>query len=742
MKYLFSLVMSALLFMGISGCEGKKALVANPFFEEVWDTPYSSPPFDRMEIYHFKPAFEQGMALHKAEIDSIVMSAEAPSFESVILAYDNSGRMLSRVSGVFELLNSANTSDEMEALSAEMMPLLSAHSDAILMNDSLFVKIKSVYDNRKQMKLTPEQNRLTELLYDRFVRSGALLPAEGKARLKEINERLSALSVSFGANLLAETNNYALDVPNARLNGVPYSVRDAAEQQAKAMGRKGYIFTLHSPSMLPLLTYADDRELRREIYNAYTSRGDSGNEYDNNAIIEEIVRLRCEKAKMLGYESFAHYVTSQQMAGTPAAVYELLEGIWTPALATAKSELERMEKLFKEDCGEDATFESWDWWYYAEKVRQRDYHLEEATVREYLSLENVKGGIFFLANRLYGITFRPISVPLYHEECEAYEVIDSNEVPLGVLYFDFHPRAGKRGGAWCGTYSPQYYQDGVRVPPVVTIVCNFTRPTQSQPALLSLDETETLFHEFGHALHVLFAEVKYRGLSEVEGDFVELPSQIIENWAFSPEMLKTYAVHYRTEEVMPDSMIEKIRRASKFNEGFATTELVAAALSDMDIHLLKSVDSLDITAFQDSVLVGKRGLIPQIEPRYRYTYFNHIFNGGYSAGYYFYTWAEVLDKDAFEAFEESGNLFNTDIAAAFRREILSQGGMRAGMDMYRAFRGKNPDKEALLRSRGFIEEPQEVEGDEPKEIEVGRVDTRELARQRAEKSRREREADK
>ena len=739
MKYLFSLVVSVLLLLGVGGCRKAKSIAENPFFEEQWDTPYGMPPFDRIDIAHFKPAFEEGMAQHKAEIDSIVASAEAPTFDNVILAYDNSGLMLSRVERVFDLLNSAHTSDKMQALSAEIMPLLTSHRDAIAMNDGLFARVKSVYDNRKAMKLTPEQNRLTELLYESFVRSGALLAEDGKARLKEINERLSALSVSFAKNLLAETNNYILEVPKSRLQGIPYSVRDAAAEQAKEMEKKDYVFTLHSPSMLPLLTYSDNRDLREAIYKAYISRGDNGNEYDNNAIIEEIVSLRCEKAKLLGYESFAHYVTSQQMAGRPEAVYELLEGIWTPALATAKGELERMEKLFKESAGEGETFEAWDWWYYAEKVRQRDYHLEEADVRDYLSLENVKGGVFFLANRLYGITFRPMSVPLYHEECEAYEVLDSNEEPLGLLYFDFHPRASKRGGAWCGTYSPQYYRNGKRVPPVVTVVCNFTRPTDSQPALLSIDETETLFHEFGHALHVLFAEVKYRGLSEVEGDFVELPSQIMENWAFSREMLKIYAVHYRNSEVMPDSMIEKIRRASKFNEGFATTELVAAALSDLDIHSLKSTENLNIAAFQDSVLVGKRGLIPQIAPRYRYTYFNHIFNGGYSLGYYFYTWAEVLDKDAFEAFVESGNLFNTDIAAAFRKEILSKGGMRRGMDMYRAFRGKNPDKEALLRARGFIEEDEAVEQELP-EIEVGRVDTREQARQRAERLRRERQS--
>ena len=743
MKYLFPLVISLLFAMGFCGCGDATKQGENPFFEERWDTPYGAPPFDRIEIKHFKPALEEGMVRHLADIDAIVNSQQEPTFDNVILAYNNSGNMLWRVGRVFSLLNSAHTSDELQALSEEMMPRLSAHGDAISLNEALFAKIKAVYDIRHSLSLNDVQMRLTEQMYDDFVRSGALLSAEDKSRLKEINERLSTLSVQFGNNLLAETNNFVLEVPRTRLSGVPQSVRDAAEAQAKEMEKKGFVFTLHSPSMIPLLTYADDRALREEIYKAYTSRGDSGNEFDNNAIITEMVRLRCEKAKLLGFKSYAHYVTARQMAGSPDAVYELLEGIWSPALATAKDELARMERLFRKDNGADAVFESWDWWYYAEKVRQRDYQLEEANVREYLSLNNVKGGIFFLANRLYGISFRPISAPLYHEECEVYEVKDSNDEVLGLIYFDFHPRASKRGGAWCGTYTPQRYENGKRIAPVVTVVCNFTRPTDSRPALLSIDETETLFHEFGHALHVLFAEVPYRGLSEVEGDFVELPSQIMENWAFSKEMLKTYAVHYRRSEVMPDSMIEKIHNASKFNEGFATTELVAAALSDLDIHSLQEVpEDFSLAEFQNKVLVEKRGLIPQIEPRYRYTYFNHIFNGGYSSGYYFYTWAEVLDKDAFEAFVESGDLFDTDIAKSFRREILSRGGTRPGMDMYRAFRGANPDKNALLRARGFLKEdaPQMDSLPEQEIVEVERIDTRELARQRAEKSRREREA--
>ena len=741
MKRFFSLIASVSLIVGLSACKDVAKSDDNPFFEEVWNTPYGAPPFDRIEVGHYKPAFERGMALHAEEIAQIVASNDEPTFENVILAFDNSGEMLNRVSNVFSLLEAADTSEEMQAISAEMMPVLAAHSDAITMNDALFAKIKSVYDRRGALGLDAEQLRLTELIYDRFVRSGALLSEEDKERLKQINSELTTLSVEFSANLLAETNAFALEVPAARMNGLSTAVRAAAEEQAKQMGKSGYVFTLHSPSRLPLLTYADDRDLREQVYKAYISRGNNGNENDNNDLVASMASLRYEKAKLLGYDSYAHYVTSQQMAGSPKAAYELLEGVWAPALATAKDELNRMNRLFSRDHNGDEVFSAWDWWYYAEKLRQKDYQLDENKVREYLSLENAKGGIFFLANRLFGITLRPITAPLYNEECEVYEVIDNDDKPLGVIYFDFHPRASKGGGAWFGSYVSQSFKNGERVCPVGTIVCNFTRPTESTPALLSIDEVETLFHEFGHALHVMFAQVKYRGLSDVEGDFVELPSQIMENWAFSREMLKQYAIHYRTGEVMPDSMIDRIHSAAKFNEGFATTELVAAALSDLDIHSLQSADKVNVEEFQHKSLVEKRGLIPQIEPRYRYTYFQHIFSGGYSSGYYFYTWAEVLDKDAFEAFVESGDLFNTEIAERFRNEILSRGGTRAGMDMYRAFRGADPDKDALLRARGFIEDNRKnVAAAEEVKSEKIRVDTREQARQRAEKSRREREA--
>ena len=741
MKRFFGLFFLLTLVLSMNSCKKGAEVADNPFFEDEWTTPYGVPPFDRIKMEHYAPAFERGMSLHNEQIEAIVSSIEEPTFENTILAYDNSDQMLMRVATVFELLASAETNEQMQAYSAEIFPRLAVHYDAIAMNEALFERVKGVYDSREAQSLTGDELRLTEKMYEDFVRSGALLSAEDKASLQQINEELSALSVKFGQNVLAETNAFTLEVDLKDLDGLPTSVRDAAREQAKSMGKGDkYIFTLQKPSMLPLLTYAQDRTLREQIYKAYLKRGDNGNEYDNNQIVAQMAQLRYKKARLLGYDSYAHYVTSNEMASTPEEVYELLEGVWTPALERSKQELERMMSIFRREHGADAEFESWDWWYYAEKVRQADYDLKEEEVRNYLSLDNVKSGIFFLCNRLYGITFRPLNAPVYHSECEVYEVIDNNDEPLGALYMDFFPRPGKSGGAWCGSFVEQSYKDGKRVLPVSTIVCNFTRPAGSTPALLTIDETETFFHEFGHALHTLFAEVKYRGLAGVEGDFVELPSQIMENWALAPEMLAHYAVHYRREDAMPQELVEKIQRTKTFNEGFNTTELVAAALSDMDIHSLQSDELVAPSQFEREALTTRRGLIPQIEPRYKYTYFSHIFDGGYSAGYYFYIWAEVLDKDAYQAFVESGDIFDRATAERFRREVLARGGSRDGMDMYRAFRGADPNKLSMLVARGLVK-AEDVAQTEPEPVrELKRVDTREQARQRAERSRREREA--
>ncbi|MEG1672602.1 MAG: M3 family metallopeptidase [Alistipes sp.] len=690
--------------MSFTACNSSKNAGANPFFAE-WTTPYGVPPFDSIRTEHYMPAFERAMSLHEAEIDAIVTNKETPTFENTLLAYDNSGKMLSKVNSVFGMLCSAETNDEMQALQEKVMPMLSAHSDKIMLNDKLFARIKNLHDGRATLGIDSLQMRLLEKTYKSFVRSGALLDAKQKERLQKINEELSITGVKFGNNLLAENNNFTLALSTNELDGLPESVRDAAFEKGKEKGLKDkYVFTLQKPSMLPFLTNSTRRDLRKKLYNAYLTRCNHDDKFDNKQLINDFCRLRLEKAKLLGYTSYADYVISDQMAGTPRAALDLLEGIWTPALARAKEELKEMDSLLQID-KKGATFEASDWWYYAEKVRKQKYNLDEGMLRPYFSLQNAQSGIFFLANRLYGITFRPISVPIYHPDVTAYEVLDADESHLGVLYFDFFPRAGKSGGAWCGNYTEQTYENGKRVAPVLAIVCNFTPPTQNGSALLTLDETETLFHEFGHALHFLFHNVKYRGLAEVEGDFVELPSQVMENWAFEPEVLRQYATNVGSGEVIPDYMIDKLRQSQYFNQGFITTELLASSLTDLTLHNESSYAPFDVNAYEKKVL-DKLGLIPQIAPRYHYTYFSHIFDGGYTAGYYFYTWAEVLDKDAFQAFRESGDLFNRSIATKFRTLILERGGEADGMTMYRAFRGADPDKNALLKARGLWVEPE------------------------------------
>lgn len=704
--------------MSAIGCHSGRGQAENPLLSiDEWSTPYGVPPFDRIRAEHFLPAFERAMALHDAEIDAIVNNNDAPTFENTVLAYDDAGRMLEEVSLIFDMLCSSDLTDELQAVQVEVMPRQAAHDDGIAMNDRLFERIEAVYAQRNSLSLDPEQVRLLEKIRTGFVRSGALLDEAGKARLKQINESLSLLAVDFGQHLLQENARYRLVLGSEDLEGLPAGVRDAARQEAAEAGLADkYLFTLSQPSMIPFLTYSSRRDLREQIYKAYLSRGNRDDELDNKHLVNEYVRLRGEKARLLGYGNYAEYVLADQMAGTPAAAYDLLDQLWTPALERARAELAEMEPLLAAD-HPGATFESWDWWYYAEKLRKKNYAIDEESLKPYFSLSRVQSGVFFLANRLYGITFRPVNVPLYNPECSAFEVLDTDSSHLGVLYFDFHPRAGKGSGAWCGYFRPQSYRDGERVAPVVGIVCNFPRATGSTPALLSLDDVETLFHEFGHALHFLFHDVKYRGLSEVEGDFVELPSQIMENWAFEPELLAQYATHHRTDEVIPASLTEKIRRSALFNQGFATTELVAAALSDLDIHSLSGTDTLDVNAFERQMLNDRRGLIPQIEPRYHYTYFRHIFDGGYSAGYYFYLWAELLDQDAFDAFRQSRNLFDRTIAERFRRQVLERGGEADGMTLYRNFRGQEPSKIPMLRSRGLWAEP-DPEPESDGEIEL------------------------
>ena len=705
--FVLTLLMTAL---NTTFCSKQAQKENNPLLVK-FDTPYGVPPFDKIEAKHYKPAFKFAMSLHNDEVATILANKEEPTFKNTILELDHSGVLLATISDLFGMMCAAMNSDEMQVLQEEIMPQLAAHYDAISMNEELFNRIKVVYDKRNSTDLTAEQIRLVEKMYNNAVRQGALLKGEQKERLQKINEELSLLTVKFDNNLLAETNDFKLELSAKECSELPQAVRASAKSEEE----NKYVFTLHKPSLIPFLTYSQNRELREKIYKAYLNRGNNENSHDNKAIINDIIRLRIEKANLLGYKSYSDYVISEQMASSPKAVYELLEGIFSQANEKAKEELSEMNTMFKRDfTGENDKFASWDWWYYAEKVRKQKYNLNEEMTSPYFALDNVRQGAFNLANRLYGLTFRPIVVPQYHNEASAYEVLDADGSHLGVLYFDFHPRASKSQGAWCGYFRrPSYDREGKRITPVVSIVCNFTRPSGDTPALLSIDEVTTLFHEFGHALHFLFSDVPYNGLLDVEGDFVELPSQILENWALDKELLKTYAVHHRNNSIINNSLIEKIHRSAQFNQGFMTTELLAAALVDLDIHSLTKYETLDIDAFEYNALYEKRGMISEIEPRYRLPYFAHIFAGGYSSGYYFYTWAEVLDKDAFSAFVETGDVFNRKTAQAFRK-LLSSGGKKDGMTLYREFRGAEPSREALLKARGLWVEPTENEDVETK----------------------------
>ena len=682
----------------------------NPLLSE-WNDRFGVPPFDRIKAEHFAPALEQAMSVHNAEIDAIVTNNDEPTFENTVLAYDNSGKLLERVELCFSLLCAAETNAEMQAIEQEMSPKLTAHSGAIMMNDALFERVKSVYERRGALGLDSLQLRLTEKLYRRFVRGGALLSVEDKEQLRKVDEELSAARVKYSANLLAANSGFELVISNQDdLDGLPSSIRDAAASEASARDMKGkWVFTTKKPSMLPFLTYSSKRELREKLYRGYLDRCNYNDSIDNKQVINDIVRLRTERAHLLGYPTHAHYVLDVQMARTPENVYAMMDELWAPALERAKAEMEAMREMMKEETGLD-DFASWDWWYYAEKVRKRDYSFDESSLRPYFSLENVRSGIFELSNRLYGLTFRPVQLPVYHEDCETYEVLDEKNEHLGVLYLDYFPRDGKSGGAWCGEYRTQSFDaEGNRISPIVSIVCNFPRPTGGDPALLSIDETQTFFHEFGHALHALFSQVKYSGLGGVERDFVELPSQIMENWALEPEMLRRYALHHRTNDPIPHHLIEKLQRSRHFNQGFNTVELLAASLTDMDIHTIENYSPIDVNEFERKMLNERRGLMEQIAPRYRYPYFSHIFDGGYSSGYYSYLWAEVLDKDAYQAFVESGDIFNKRIATDFRNKVLARGGEADGMDLYRDFRGADPDRKPLLLGRGLIEEEEVVE---------------------------------
>jgi len=687
----------------VVGCNNEqKTETTNPLLL-TYDTPFNVPPFDKVKDEHFKPAFEEALKQHKMEIDSIVNNTDEPTFANTIVALENAGGLLSQVSTVFFNLNSANTNDTIQAIAKDMAPILSAHSDEISLNAKLFGRIKSMWDKRQTLGLDTEDAKLLEETYKGFVRSGANLSDTDKEKLKKINADLSILTTQFGQNLLQETNAFELVVDKeADLEGLTSDLKAAAAETAKAKGKEGkWVFTLQNSSIMPFLQYAKNRDLRKQLWEAYSLRGNNGNDADNKEIIRKVANLRLEKAKLLGYANHAAYVLEESMAENPTNVYALLNKLWAPALAKAKVEAADIQSEIK--AAKD-TFDvkPYDWRYYAEIIRKKRFALDEEQIKPYLSLQSVREGAFSVANKLYGLTFVALNnIPVYHPEVEVYEVKDKDGSHLGLLYADFFPRDSKRGGAWMTSYRTQYRKEGKRVAPVISIVCNFTKPVGDEPALLTFDEATTLFHEFGHALHGLLSNVKYKSLAgtSVPRDFVELPSQIMENWAADPEVLKTYAKHYKTGEAIPDSLISKMDKAGTFDQGFATVEYLSASLLDMNYHTIATPIKEDVNAFEKGAM-SKIGLINSIIPRYRSTYFQHIFSGGYSAGYYAYIWSEVLDSDAFAAFKAKG-LYDQGTAASFRRNVLERGGTGNPAQMYRTFRGADPDPVYLMKKRGL-----------------------------------------
>jgi peptidyl-dipeptidase Dcp len=671
----------------------------NPFFKP-YGTPFNVPPFNLIKNEHFLPAIEEGIKREQAEVNAIVANPEPPTFENTIVALDHAGIFLSEVNAVYGALQGANTNKELQALARKTAPLLAAHRDNIGLNEKLFKRVKAVYDNRGALKLDRDELFLLENSYRDLVRGGALLDEKMKARLRELNQELSLLTVKFGENVLAETNGFKLVIEDrADLAGLPPSVVAMAAETAKQAGLDGkWAFTIQVPSMTPFLQYAEKRDLREKLHRAYFMKGDHDNEFDNKENVKRIIALRQERARLLGYASHAAFVLEENMAKTPDRVNAFLKQLWEPTLVKAEQEAAELQSMINRQNG-GFKLASWDWWFYTEKLRQEKYALDDSALRPYFKLDNVRQGIFALCDKLYGLKFIELpDLPRYLPEVQVYEVREADGRHLGVLYMDFHPRDSKRGGAWSGGFRRAYYEKGLRVPPVSSIVCNFTRPTADAPSLLSTDEVETFFHEFGHSLATLFSQGRYRGRT-VARDSVELPSQIMEHWAFEPELLALYAKHYQTGEVIPAGLVDKIEKSSLFNQGFITAEYLAASILDMAWHTLPDTAGIDVRQNENSVMSGI-GLIPAIVPRYRSTYFSHIFSGGYSAGYYAYIWSEVLDCDAYEAFKEKG-IFDRATALSFRKNILEPFGTEDPMTQYVRFRGAEPKIEPLLRKRGL-----------------------------------------
>ncbi len=700
------LVMTFMSILG--GCGGggtadNQTTNDNPFYVE-WNTPFGTPPFDKIELAHYEPAIIEGMARHAAEIAEIAYNKDMPSFANTIEAMDKAGSMLTRVSNVFGAMNGTMTNDEMQAIAKRIAPLRSKHRDEILLNADLFKRVDQVHSQMDKLALNREQQMLLIETWKSFVRGGANLNNADKEKLKALNEELSVLSLTFGENVLKETNTFVMLVDNkADLDGLPAASIEAAAEEATKRGHPGrWAFTLHKPSLIPFLQYSTKRALREKMFKGYTNVGNNGNESDNNASAAKMASLRVQRANLLGFASHAAYILDDNMAKTPENVYKLLNDLWVPSLAKAGEEAAEFQAMIDTENG-GFQLAAWDWWYYAEKVKKAKYDLDEGMLRPYFELENVRSGLFDTVNKLFGISFvERTDIAVYQEDVKVYEVHDAAGDLVAIWYSDYFPRESKRGGAWMSSFRKQYKEDGQRIVPIIYNVGNFTKPTTEKPALLSVDEVGTMYHEFGHALHGMLSMCTYRSLSgtSVARDFVEMPSQVMENWAFEPEVLDVYAKHYETGERIPQALIEKLEKSKHFNQGFASTEYLAASILDLDWHTLETAEVQDVAAFE-AASIKRMGLFDKIVPRYRTSYFRHIFAGGYSSGYYSYVWAEVLDADCFEAFKETGDIFDPATAKSLQENILAAGGSEEPMKLYERFRGKDPSIAPLLERKGL-----------------------------------------
>ncbi len=712
MKHLFL----AVILLGLTSCQnettktpdnmqkhtdtGNKKI--NPLLTD-WDTPFGTPPFNQIKSDDYLPAFTEAIAQHNKEIEKIIANPEKPDFKNTIVALEQSGSLLKRVQHLFDAVEAANTDSILQKTSKEIRPQLATHYDQISMNKKLFDRINTVYQQKKQMTLDSEDQRLLEETYKNFVRSGVNLPKPKQDKLKAINKELAGLQQKFNDNLLAETNHFELYVTNKNdLGNMPKQAVDAAAEEARKRGHdKGWSFTLQRPSIYPFLDYSPNRTLREKIFKGYANRGNNNNAHDNKKIVERMVQLRIQKAHLLGYDNYAQYVLEENMAQNPEQVYQLLNQIWRPALQTAKKDRDLLAEAMKKD-GINDTFKASDWRYYVRKIRAQQYNFDETATKPYFEVNAVRDGAFLLAHKLFGLNFKPMKqVAGWHKDQQVFEVTDTTDKHIGVIYMDFFARPSKRGGAWMNELRMQSNVNGQYITPIVTTNFNFPAPTENMPSLLSFSQAQTVFHEFGHALHGLLSNVKYGSLSgtNVPRDFVEFPSQVMENWMSDPALLKLYAKHYQTGETIPSAMIDKMNRANSFNEGFRTVEYMAAAYLDMDWHTINDTLPRQTIAFENKSM-KKIGLIKEIIPRYRSTYYAHIFGGGYAAGYYSYLWSEVLDADAFDAFKRSGDIFNPELARKYKK-MISSGGTKPAMELYKDFMGRTPDIKPLLKKKGF-----------------------------------------